>query len=66
MKAWLKKLGFGLKIAEAVMVKAGEAGIDIHGVNPAQLDGAIRSGAKGVVDALKKKPSLVPPSTTGE
>lgn len=60
MKAWLRKVALGFKVAEQVAVIAGEHGFRIKDINPAELDAAARIGAKAVIAAVKK-PKLVPP-----
>lgn len=60
MKAWLRKIGLGLKVAEKVMVIAGQSGLRIQGRDPAAIDAAAHAGAEAIIAALKK-PKLVPP-----
>lgn len=62
MKAWLRKIGLGLKVAEKVAVLAGQAGLTIQGRNPAEIDAIAHVGADAIVKALKKKPALVVPA----
>jgi hypothetical protein len=64
MKAWLRKVGLGLKIAEKVAVMAGDHGLTIQGRNPAEIDAIAHTAASAVIGALRK-PKLVV-GTTGE
>lgn len=71
MKAWLRKVGLGLKFAEQLAVMAGDHGLTIQGRNPAEVDAVIRASVKAGVAVLKKTPQGVlvptaPPSSPGD
>jgi hypothetical protein len=72
MKAWLRKVGLGLKFAEQLAVMAGDHGLTIQGRNPAEVDAVIRASVKAGVAVLKKAPQpgvlvpTAPPSSPGD